>query len=323
MNLFVALLLDTEGSSRQLALLVGHEVTSSGEGQALQVQHVRRLLLLILSDPSLASESPFIVEVRVPLTSAQLLKLLDLLSQVPRHVALAISLLRGTVQFFEDRLGLGCLLHVLEHGILLLLGLCLTQSGTVQDLEPVSKEELRELEIFVLQHLHQPVLTLLQVLDGQDGQNFLLGGDTLVGIGEDLAELTLKPMRIDLLNLDVVLPLLPVFLLLFVVDGCDVDTAVVAIIVHLAFIVVIVVIIFTDLSEEIALSIVLIIFVEDDSDTGGVIQTFFGSDSVILFFILDIRTIIRNLLGQSEELREELVGDGSQDLLDVPLSLAI
>jgi len=39
-HLFVSLLLDAEGSGRQLALFVGHQVAASVEGQRLQVEHV-------------------------------------------------------------------------------------------------------------------------------------------------------------------------------------------------------------------------------------------------------------------------------------------
>mmetsp|Transcript_117329 Transcript_117329/g.373813 ORF Transcript_117329/g.373813 Transcript_117329/m.373813 type:complete len:463 (+) Transcript_117329:4361-5749(+) len=99
-NLLVALLLHAEGAGGQLALLVGHVMAAAREGQRVQVEHVRGLLLLLLRDPSLASaEGCIIVQgIGIPLAGLSHLQLLDLLSQVPRHIPLAVALLRGAVQ---------------------------------------------------------------------------------------------------------------------------------------------------------------------------------------------------------------------------------
>mmetsp|Transcript_117329 Transcript_117329/g.373814 ORF Transcript_117329/g.373814 Transcript_117329/m.373814 type:complete len:292 (+) Transcript_117329:6026-6901(+) len=132
-------------------------------------------------------------------------------------------------------------------------------------------------------------------------------------------------MRIDLLNVDQVLPLfLVLHVLLVFLDGRHVNTAVVPVFIHLASLVGrVVVVILADLSDPGALGVVLVVLVEDDGDTCGVVETLLGTHGIVLLLILDICTIVRNLLGEAEELGEVLVGDGAEDLLDVLLALGI
>mmetsp|Transcript_111440 Transcript_111440/g.322172 ORF Transcript_111440/g.322172 Transcript_111440/m.322172 type:complete len:325 (+) Transcript_111440:371-1345(+) len=274
-NLLIALLLHSEGACRQRALLVCHIMATAGEGKTVEVEHVRRLLLLIFGDLRTAlAELAFVVHVvHAPLTRTPQLQLLHLLSKVAGDVPLAVPLLRGTVQLLEHRLCLGRLAHVLQHRSLVLLGLRLTQPGAVEDLQAVLEQQLRELKVLVLQDLHELVLALLQVLDRQDRKDLLLRGDALVRVVKDLAQLALQPMGIDLLDVDDVLALL--LLLLFhviFINSRHMNSSVVSVFVHLGLVVVIViVIIVADLAEKIALLVVLVVLVKDNGYAGGII----------------------------------------------------
>mmetsp|Transcript_112262 Transcript_112262/g.317541 ORF Transcript_112262/g.317541 Transcript_112262/m.317541 type:complete len:630 (+) Transcript_112262:4722-6611(+) len=327
-HLLVALFLHAEGAAGQLALGIRHVVAALVEGQALEVQHVRGLLLLFLRDLLLAAaaEASLVIHcVSIALAGAPHLELPDLLPQVPRDVALTVALLRGTVQLLKHRLRVGRLAHVLKHGVLLLLSLRLTEPGAVQDLEAVLQQQLRELEVLVLQHLHQPVLALLQVLDGQDRQDLLLGGDALVGVMEDLAQLALQPMRVDLLDVDDVLALFFfVLLLLLLVNRCHVDAALILVILHLATALLLVVVaLVADLAQPVSLLLVLVVFIEDNRHTCRVVQPLLRPNRVVLLLVLDVRSEVRDLLREAEELGEVLVGDGAQHLLDVLLALRV
>mmetsp|Transcript_87455 Transcript_87455/g.138909 ORF Transcript_87455/g.138909 Transcript_87455/m.138909 type:complete len:273 (+) Transcript_87455:4605-5423(+) len=94
-HFFVTLLLHSEGTSWQLALGIGHEMATSREGQGVQVQHVGRLLLLLLCDlgPSSTQGLTFIVHSSLLLTCTSQLELTHLLSQIPVDIALPVTLL--------------------------------------------------------------------------------------------------------------------------------------------------------------------------------------------------------------------------------------
>mmetsp|Transcript_113777 Transcript_113777/g.326944 ORF Transcript_113777/g.326944 Transcript_113777/m.326944 type:complete len:647 (+) Transcript_113777:4106-6046(+) len=305
-HLLVTLLLHPERACGQLALLVRHVMAATGEGQGLQVEHVRGLLLLLFGDFGAA-----LAELRVPLvverggvalSRAPQLQLLHLLPEVPSHVLFAVALLRGTVELLKHGLRFRRLAHVLEHGVFVVLRLGLTEPCAVQDFQPVLQEQLRELEVLVLQHLHQLVLALLQVLDGEDRQDLLLSGDALVRVRKNLAELALQPVGVDLLDVDHVLALLLLLLLLLVLlDGRHVNAPVVAVVVELAaFVVVVIVVVVADLADPVPLLVVLVVLVENDGDAGGVVEALLRTHGVVLLLILDVGPEVRDLLGKAE-----------------------
>mmetsp|Transcript_43379 Transcript_43379/g.114247 ORF Transcript_43379/g.114247 Transcript_43379/m.114247 type:complete len:216 (+) Transcript_43379:5646-6293(+) len=134
---------------------------------------------------------------------------------------------------------------------------------------------------------------------------------------KDLAQLTLKPMGIDLLNIDQVLCLLLLLFLLIFFDSRHMNSTLVLVIIHLTPIVVIVVTLLTNLAEPVALLVVLVIFIKDNGNTCCIVETLFGADSLVLLLVLNIGTEICDLLGQSVEFLKILVRDGAENLLNV------
>mmetsp|Transcript_58332 Transcript_58332/g.131382 ORF Transcript_58332/g.131382 Transcript_58332/m.131382 type:complete len:227 (+) Transcript_58332:1616-2296(+) len=131
-------------------------------------------------------------------------------------------------------------------------------------------------------------------------------------------------MRVNLLDVNRVLFLLFLHLLFIVLLDCrDVDTALILVVVHLPALFIIVVTLIADLSQPVALRVILVVLVEDDCHARSIVQALLGANRVVLLLIFNIRTEVRDLLREAEQLGKKLVRDGAQDLFNVFFTLRI
>mmetsp|Transcript_38643 Transcript_38643/g.96759 ORF Transcript_38643/g.96759 Transcript_38643/m.96759 type:complete len:279 (+) Transcript_38643:635-1471(+) len=219
MNLVIALLLESEGALRQFAPLVGHEVTPLGEGNGVEVHHVGGLLHVPRIHCRQRSTDALTFVGLSGGLSGLLAQLGSLLPDVAPELLLLVASEVDPLELLEHLLALGRGSHLLVNRRFLVVGLRLPESRAVEELPPVLEDEFGKVEVLVLEDEDQLVLALLQVRGRQDRQYLLLCGDDDIGVGVELAQLALQPMRINLGDVEAVLVPLLDHILLVLIDA--------------------------------------------------------------------------------------------------------